>query len=53
MQEEHLVMSELSVAEVTEKLKDLVHWETFAIHLPGIKQTEIDTIKRNNPLLCS
>ena len=49
MQEEHLVMSELSVAELTEKLKDLVHWETFAIHLPGIKQTEIDTIKRNNP----
>ena len=49
MQEERLVMSELSVAELTEKLQDLAHWETFAIHLPGIKQTEIDTIKQNNP----
>ena len=42
-------MSELTVADLTEHLKDLVHWEIFAIHLPGIRQADIDIIRRDRP----
>ena len=31
------------------QLKDLIHWERLAIHLPQISSTDIETVKRNNP----
>ena len=31
------------------QLKDLIHWERLAIHLPQISPADIETIKRNNP----
>ena len=39
--------------EELDKLRDLVYWERFALHLPQITQitqTDIDIIKRDNPL---
>ena len=40
-------MSKPTVKELDEYLRDLVKWERFALHLPGMDQTDIDTIKRN------
>ena len=39
-----------SIKEIHEQLKDLVDWETFAIHLPKITPTEVKTIKKDFPL---
>ena len=40
-------MSKPTVKELDECLRDLVKWERFALHLPGMDQTDTDTIKRN------
>ena len=40
-------MSKPTVKELDEYLRDLVKWERFALHLPGMDQTDTDTIKRN------
>ena len=39
-------MTDLKESLLSEQLKDLVYWEGFAIHLPGIRQPHIDIIKR-------
>ena len=41
-------MSKPTVKELDQYLRDLVHWERFALHLPGIDQTDTDTIKENS-----
>ena len=38
-------MTRPTVQELAVNLKDLVRWKTFAIHLPAIEQTDIDTIE--------
>lgn len=42
-------MSKPTVAQLTEELDDLkVPWQKFAEHLPGITDTEINTIQENH-----
>ena len=41
-------MSKPTVKELDQCLRALVLWERFALHLPGIDQTDIDTIKENS-----
>ena len=41
-------MSKPTTEELDECLRDLVDWEIFALYLPGIHQTDIDIIKKNN-----
>ena len=41
-------MSKPTVEELVELLRKLVHWEQVAIHLPGIDQSDIDKIKKDN-----
>ena len=36
--------------EELDKLSDLVYWERFALRLTQITQTDIEIIKRDNPL---
>ena len=38
-----------TVKGLDHQLKDLIHWERLAIHLPQISPADIETIKRNNP----
>ena len=45
-----LLSSVVLCKELVDKLRDLVCWERFALHLPQITQTDIDIIKRDNPL---
>ena len=40
-------MSKPSVEDLQEHLKNLVRWEIFAIHLPGIERKDIDIINRD------
>ena len=40
-------MNQPDTVQLIDYLKDLVQWEQFAIHLPGITQPDIDTIKRD------
>ena len=40
--------SRLTIQELSECLRDMVHWEEFALHLPEVDQTDINIIKKNN-----
>ena len=40
-------MSKPTKKDLDLHLKDLVNWERFALHLPGVSPTEIDIIKKN------
>ena len=41
-------MEKPTVKGFVENLKDLVRWKTFAIHLPEIEQSHIDTIESDS-----
>ena len=41
-------MSKPTVGELVEHLRELVHWEQVAIHLPGIDSSDIEKIKKDN-----
>ncbi len=42
-------MEKPTVRELAIRLKDLVMWERFAIHLPEIETPQIEIIKRESP----
>ncbi len=42
-------MEKPTVRELAIRLKDLVMWERFAIHLPEIETPQIQIIKRESP----
>ena len=39
----------LTVKGLDYQLKNLIHWERLATHLPQISPADIETVKRNNP----
>ena len=38
-----------TVKGLDHQLKDLIHWERLAIHLPQISPVDIEAVKQNNP----
>ena len=38
-----------TVKGLDHQLKDIIHWERLAIHLPQISPADIETVKRNDP----
>ena len=40
-------MSKPTVQELDQCLQDLIHWERFAIYLPGLEQRDVDTIRKD------
>ena len=42
-------MARPTEAELDQHLRELTHWHSFALHLPGMEQTHISVIKENNP----
>ena len=40
-------MSKPTVKELDEGLKALIHWERFAVHLPGVEYEDIGVIRKN------
>ena len=42
-------MSKPTIEELELCLRDVINWEIFALHLPGISKTDIDIIMKNKP----